>query len=112
MRYDIDQIESCFDDLYDAQRLVSEYKGEGGVLDSDMKQFSSVITKTLRLFRSAISSLDKENVEKCLEMYEKGGGYYEGDYEEKFATCWKEMLAKKVCMRFLYARRQLKSQSL
>ena len=55
MECDIDEIESRFDDLQEAQRLVSEYKDNGGVLDSEMKQFSSVITKTLRKFRSAIS---------------------------------------------------------
>lgn len=101
MECDIDEIESRFDDLQEAQRLVSEYKDNGGVLDSEMKQFSSVITKTLRKFRSAISSLDDEKVEKLLDMYEKGEGHYEGDYEEKFATCWRELLTTKVCIRFL-----------
>lgn len=101
MECDIDEIESRFDDLYEAQRLVSEYKDKGGELDSDMKQFISVINKTLRTFRSAISSLDDEKVEKLLDMYEEGGGYYKGDYAEKFATCWRELLTKKVCIRFL-----------
>ena len=99
MQCDIDEIESRFDDLYEAQRLVSEYKDKGGVLDSEMKEFNSVITKTLRTYRSAISSLDKEKVKECLETYEKA---LDGnDYKEKFATYWTEMLTKKVCIRFL-----------
>ena len=99
MECDIDEIESRLDDLYEAQRLVSEYKEKEGVLDSEMKQFNSVITKTLRTFRNAISSLDKENVKECLEKYEKALGG--NDYEEKFAEHWREMLMKKVCISFL-----------
>ena len=94
MECEIDYIESRFDDLQEAQRLVSEYKDNGGVLDSEMKKFYSVISKTIRTFRSAISSLDKEKVEECLQMYEQA--LDETDYEEKFATYWREML--KVCI--------------
>ena len=101
MQCDIDKIESRLDDLYEAQRLVSEYKDKGGVLDSDMKEFNFVVTKTLRTFRSAISRLDEEKVEECLEKYGNAlDGIY---YGKKFATCWKEMLTKKgekVCISF------------
>lgn len=94
MECDIDDIESRFDDLYEAQRLVSEHKLKEGVLDSEMKKFNSVVTKTLRTFRSAISSLDKEKVAECLEAYEQA---LDGEeYDEKFATYWREMIAKKV----------------
>ena len=94
MECEIDDIESRFDDLQEAQRLVSEYKDNGGVLDSEMKKFSSVITKTIRTFRSGIASLDKEKVEECLKTYEQA--LDETDYEEKFATYWREVL--KVCI--------------
>ena len=94
MECEIDDIESRFDDLQEAQRLVSKYKDNGGVLDSEMKKFSSVINKTIRTFRSAIASLDKEKVEECLKTYEQA--LDETDYEEKFATYWREVL--KVCI--------------
>ena len=93
MECEINDIESRFDDLQEAQRLVLEYKDNGGVLDSEMKKFYSVISKTIRTFRSAISSLDKEKVEECLKTYQEA--LDETDYEEKFATYWREML--KVC---------------
>ena len=97
MECEIDEIECRFDDLNEAQRLVSEYKFKGGVLDSKMKRFYSDIIKTLREFRPAISSMDKEKVKECLEKYEKA---LDGnDYEEKFTTYWREVLA--VCIRFL-----------
>ena len=102
MECHINDIESRLDDLYEAKRLVSEYKEQlkekEGVLDSEMKQFSSVITKTLRKFVSAISSLDKKSVEECLDKYAEA---LDGnDYEGKFEAHWREMLMKKVCISF------------
>ena len=96
MEYEIDEIERRLDDLYEAERLVSEYKDKGGELDIDMKQFKSAVTKTLRTFRSAIASLDKEKVEECLNAYQEA--LDKSDYEDKFATYWREMLKGKVCI--------------
>ena len=90
---DINEIESCFDDLNEARRLVSEYRDKGGVLDREMKQFNSLVVQTLRTFRYAISSLDEEKVEKCLDVY---GNALDGEtYDNKFATFWREMLTEK-----------------
>ena len=94
--HEIDDIESRLDDLYEAERLVSEYRNKGGELDEDMKKFKSHVTKTVRTFRNAIASLDKEKVEECLKAYQEA--FDENDYEEKFATHWREMLKKKVCI--------------
>ena len=94
--YKIDEIESRLDDLNEAERLVSEYKYKGGELDTDMKQFKSDVNKTQRTFHNAIASLDKEKVEECLNAYQEA--FDKNDYEEKFATYWREMLKKKVCI--------------
>ena len=91
---DIDEIECRFDDLNEAQRLVSVYITNGGVLDGEMKEFRSKVSKILRTFRSAISSLEQEKVTQCLEVYEKA--LNREDYEGKFAAHWRELLKKKV----------------
>lgn len=91
---DIDEIECRFDDLNEAQRLVSVYITNGGVLDGEMKEFRSKVSKILRTFRSAISSLEQEKVRQCLEVYEKA--LSKEDYEGKFAAHWRELLKKKV----------------
>ena len=93
MKCDINEIESCFDDLNEARRLVSEYRDKGGVLDGEMKHFNSIVAMTLRTFRSAMSSLDEKKVEKCLDTYWQA---FDGEYyDKKFATFWREMLTEK-----------------
>lgn len=59
-----------------------------------MKEFRSKVSKILRTFRSAISSLEQEKVRQCLEVYEKA--LSKEDYEGKFAAHWRELLKKKV----------------
>lgn len=63
-------------------------------LDQEMRKFSSEITKTLRTFRSAISTLDAEKVSTCLQVY--GDSLDGNDEEGKFVRHWKDMLMKKV----------------
>lgn len=93
---DIEEVESRFDDLCHTKALVVEYreKVNDQELDVEMKKFSSDITKALRTFRTAITTLDEEKVEKCLEVYEQS---LDGNDEEgKFARHWRNMLKKKV----------------
>lgn len=104
MECDIDEIESRFDDLFEAQRLVSAYRDKEGALDSEMRGFVSVVKETLRTFRTAISSLDEGKVQECLDTYKKA---LDGnDFDEKFATYWREMLTKKVSHKFSFRRLQ------
>ena len=91
---DIDELESRYDDLCQAQRLLKAYRETEGEIDDEMRKFSSNITKTLRTFRSAIFTLDADKVSGCLEEYEKA---LDGnDDEEKFVRHWRDWLKKKV----------------
>ena len=91
-------MDSHFDDLNEAHRLVSVYKTNGGLLDVDMKEFSSNVNKILRTFRFAIKKLEQEEVTECLKAYEEA--LNRDDYEGKFAAHWNELLKKKVCHKF------------
>ena len=95
---DINAMESHFDDLNEAKRLVSVYKTNGGLLDGAMKEFCSSLNKILRTFRFAIKSLKEEEVTACLTMYDKALNI--DDHEGKFAAHWNELLKKKVCHKF------------
>ena len=96
--FDINAMESCFDDLNEAQRLILVYKENGGLLDVEMKEFSSNLTKIRRIFRFAIKSLEQEEVTACLQAYDEA--LNRDDYEGKFAAHWNELLKKKVCHKF------------
>ena len=91
---DINDLESRYDDLCQAQRLLKAYRETKGEIDDAMRKFKSNITKTLRTFRSAISTLDADKVSGCLEEYEKALDGY--DEEDKFVRHWKDWLKKKV----------------
>ena len=72
-----------------------KYQKTESDLDQDMRKFDTEITKTLRKFRSAISTLDAKKVETCLEGYEDS---LDGnDKEGKFVQHWKDMMKAKVC---------------
>ena len=72
-----------------------KYKETESDLDQDMRKFNSEINKTLRTFRSAISTLDAKKVETCLEVY--ADSLDENDEEGKFVRHWKDILKSKVC---------------
>ena len=91
---DIDEIESCYDDLCQAKDLVTKYEKDGGDLDEEMRKFNSDLIKTMRTFRSAISTLNAEKVQKCLQVY--GDALDGNEGEEKFVRHWRNMLNKKV----------------
>ena len=95
---DINAMESRFDDLNEAQRLMLVYKKNGGLLDVEMKEFWSNVNKILRIFRFAIKSLEQEEVTECLKVYDEALNRV--DYEGKFAAHWNELLKKKVCHKF------------
>ena len=95
---DINAMESHFDDLNEAKRLVSTYKTKGGRLDGAMEEFCSNVGKILRTFRFAIKSLKQEEVTACLKTYDEA--LNRDDHEGKFAAHWNELLKKKVCHNF------------
>lgn len=92
---DINEVESRFDDLCQAKDLVLKYQETESDLDQDMRKFNSEITKTLRTFRSAISTLDAKKVDTCLEVY--ADSLDGNDEEGKFVRHWKDMMKAKVC---------------
>lgn len=94
MESDFEEIEIHFDDLKEAQRLVSEYTKEKEVLDDEIIDFSSVVNKTFRTFRRAVNHLDDENVENCLAEYKKA--LDKRDIPNKFVMYWRNMLKTKV----------------
>ena len=72
-----------------------KYQETESDLDQDMRKFNSEITKTLRTFRSAISTLDAKKVNACLEVY--ADSLDGNDEEGKFVRHWKDMMKAKVC---------------
>ena len=63
-------------------------------MDDEMRKFNSDITKTLREFRSAISSLDADKVRRCLQVYVNA---LDGnDEDDKFVRHFRGLLKKKV----------------
>ena len=74
---------------------MQRYQDTESDLDQDMREFNSEITKTLRKFRNAISTLDANKVETCLEAYADS---LDGkDEEGKFVRHWKDKLKSMVC---------------
>jgi len=92
---EIDEIESRYDDLCQASHLVQKYRDtEPDKMDDEMRKFNSDITKTLREFRSAISSLDADKVRRCLQVYVNA---LDGnDEDDKFVRHFRGLLKKKV----------------
>ena len=92
---DVNDVESRYDDLCQAKDLVLKYQETESDLDQDMRKFYSEINKTLRTFRSAISTLDARKADTCLQAYAHS---LDGNDEEgKFVRHWKDMLKAKVC---------------
>ena len=74
---------------------MATYRDTEHDLDKEMREFNSEITKTLRIFSSAISTLDEERVKKCLQEY--ADSLDGNDEEGKFVRHWRDLLKKKVC---------------
>ena len=93
---DIQEMESCFDDLRNSQALATAYLKDKR--DGDVKEFCSKVNKLQRKFKEAIKRMDSvdgpEKIEECLEAYMEA---LDGlDIEGKFTLEWKKILETKV----------------
>ena len=93
---DIQEMESCFDDLRNSQALATAYLKDKR--DGDVKEFCSKVNKLQRKFKEAIKRMDSvdgpEKIEECLKAYMEA---LDGlDIEGKFTLEWKKILETKV----------------
>ena len=93
---DIQEMESCFDDLRNSQALATAYLKDKH--DDDVKEFCSKVNKLQRKFKKAIKRMGSvdgpEKIEECLEAYMEA---LDGlDIEGKFTLEWKKILETKV----------------
>ena len=93
---DIEEMESCFDDLRNAQALAKAYLKHKD--DDDVKEFFSEVKKLQRKFKEAIKRMNSENgpgeIEECIKAYTEALGGL--DIEGKFTCQWKKILKTKV----------------
>ena len=98
LKYDIDNLESCFDDLRTTKGLAEAYlQSENGTYD-DVQDFLSHINQIYQEFIEAISTMNKregpDKVTACLKTYE---GSLDGrNVPGKFGYKWKQILSGKV----------------
>ena len=92
---EINEVDSRYDDLSLAKRLVAKYRDSEHELDLKMRWFNSEMTKTLRSFDSAISTLDAKSVKECIQVY--ASSLDGNDEEGKFVRYWRDLLRKRVC---------------
>ena len=98
LKYDIDNLESCFDDLRTTKGLAEAYlQSENGTYD-DVQDFLSQINQIYQEFIEAISTMNKregpDKVKACLKTYE---GSLDGrNVPGKFGYQWKQILSRKV----------------
>ena len=93
---DIQEMESCFDDLRNSQALATTYLKDKR--DDEVMEFCGEVNKLQRKFKEAIKRMDSvdgpEKVKECLEAYTEA---LEGlDIEQKFTLEWKKILETKV----------------
>ena len=98
LTYQIEDLENRFDDLRNALTFAKKYHQSAQQPHDDIQRFISEINPLLRVFYSAISSLNKsdgqERLDDCLEAYTKA---LDGlDVEGKFVREWKQILSTKV----------------
>ena len=93
---DIQEMESCFDDLRNSQALATAYLKDKR--DDDVKEFCSKVNKLQRKFKKAIKRMGSvdgpEKIEECLEAYMEALDGLE--IEGKFTLEWKKILETKV----------------
>ena len=93
---EIEDLESCFDDLRNTQALAMAYLENKE--DDDVEEFCSKVNKLQHKFKEAIKTMDSEDgpgkIKECMDAYTEalGGLYLEG----KFTREWKKILKKKV----------------
>ena len=93
---DIQEMESCFDDLRNSQALATAYLKDK--CDDDVMKFCDKVKKLQSKFKEAIKRMDgvdgPEKIEECLEAYKEAlGGLH---IEWKFTLEWKKILEIKV----------------
>ena len=97
LAYEIDNLESCFDDLRTTKSLAEAYQSENGTHD-DVQDFLSQINQIYKEFIEAISTMNKregpDKVKACLKTYE--GSLDERNVPGKFGYQWKQILSRKV----------------
>ena len=93
---DIQEMESCFDDLRNSQALATAYLKRKR--DDDVGEFCGKVNKLQRKFKEAIKRMDNvdgpEKIKECLEAYTEALGGL--DIEGKFTLEWKNILETKV----------------
>ena len=93
---DIQEMESCFDDLRNSQALATAYLEDKR--DGDVIEFCNKVNKLQRKFKGAIKRMDSvegpEKIKECLEAYTEAFGGL--DIEWKFTLEWKKILEIKV----------------
>ena len=94
--YNVEELESRFDDLRNAKALSKAYlqDGEG----DDVEQFNSDTNQLYLEFIAAIQTMNKsegpEKIKGCVQAYKEA---LDGrDIEGKFVRHWKKILSKKV----------------
>ncbi|KAL9985830.1 hypothetical protein ACROYT_G008278 [Oculina patagonica] len=97
LTYQLEELESRFDDLRSAQTLANAYLQSVEETDDDVKKFISKTNKIYRVFRSTISTLNtkegEERMDACMEAYEDA---FDGhDILGKFVLQWKKILSSK-----------------
>ena len=96
--YEIENLESCFDDLRITKDLAEAYpKNENGTHD-DVEDFLSQVNKIYKEFLAAISSMSKregpDKLKACMKAYVDA--LNGRDVNGKFNKEWRNILSKKV----------------
>ena len=95
---EIEDLESCFDDLRNTQALAMAYLEDKE--DDDVEEFCSEVNKLQHKFKEAIKAINSvdgpDKIKKCMETYTKalGGRHIKG----KFTREWRRVLKNKVSM--------------
>ena len=105
----IEEVESRFDDIRNAQFLLREHLNAGVELDEDMKAFNLKLEEVSRIFMATISKLNltakESQFDDCLMAYEDALEGY--DEEGKFVRFWKKMLLKNKVFTFYHCNYRL-----
>ena len=95
---EIENLESYFDDLRNAQALARAYREDKE--DDDVKEFCSEVNKLQHKFKEAIQTINSvdgpDKIKECTEAYTKALGGR--DIQGKFTREWRRILKNKVSM--------------
>ena len=93
---EIEEMESCFDDLRNTQALAMTYLENKE--DDDVEEFCSKVNKLQRKFKEAIKTINSVDgpvkIKECTEAYTKALGGR--DIQGKFTREWRRILKNKV----------------